>query len=367
MTQPVRHSEQADRREVEEAPRTATAAANPVLRLQGEIGNAAVSRLLARAPATNAAGDITGMQKARERALAHYEAREYEQALAAFAEAYALNPVSTFLYDQADVLERLRRFDEAADMYERYLAAGPLMGDVLKVKSRIRKLRGEQVPEGEDDDAPPITAQGEPGARAWFDRGQAQFIAGRYAYAAASFRRAFELKPLAAFIYNEGSALDKGRHLAADANAYEHYLYLDPTTKDAQEVLGKIKTLRGQVPAVTEASLIDPEDDPSTAPEVTAKGVQGAREWFNRGTVAYQLGDYKRAYDAFVAAYDLKPFSAFVYNQAASLDKLGNVDGAVQAYERYLALERNASDAGRVRERIKRLREGPAGTQIKQP
>jgi tetratricopeptide (TPR) repeat protein len=365
MAQPVRqHSEQEDRREGTETPRTAPPP-NRVLRLQGEIGNAAVSRLLARD--TKTGGDITGMQKARERALRHYEKREWEQALAAFAEAFAANPISTFLRDQADVLEKLRRFDEAAEMYERYLAAGPLTADVMRIRSRIRKLRGEQVPEGEDDDAPEITATGEAGARAWFDRAQAQFTAGRFAYAAASFRKAFELKPLAAFIFNEGSALEKGRHLAAAANAFEHYLYLDPNAKDAKEVLGKIKTLRGQVPPVTEASLIDPEDEPSQAPDVTAKGVQGAREWFNRGQVAYQLGDYKRAYDCFVQAYDLKPFSAFVYNQAASLDRLGNVDGAVQAYERYLALEPKASDAGKVRERIKRLREAPAGAQIKQP
>jgi tetratricopeptide (TPR) repeat protein len=360
-----RRSDFADQRDAEKSPRPAPQ--NPVLRLQGEIGNAAVSRLLARAPASRTGGDITGMQKARERALAHYERREWEQALAAFAEAYAANPISTFLRDQAEVLERLRRFDEAADMYERYLADGPLTADVMRINSRIRKLRGEQVPEGEDDDAPAITASGEAGARAWFDRGQAQFTVGRFAYAAASFRKAFELKPIPAFIFNEGSALEKGRHLAAAANAFEHYLYLDPNAKDAKEVLGKIKTLRGQVPPVTEASLIDPEDEPSQAPDVTAKGVQGAREWFSRGQVAYQLGDYKRAYDAFVAAYDLKPYSAFVYNQAASLDRLGNVDGAVQAYERYLALEPKASDAGKVRERIKRLREAPAGPQLKQP
>ena len=280
----------------------------------------------------------------------------------------ALNPISTFLYDQADVLEKLRRYDEAASMYERYLAAGPLTADVMKVRSRIRKLRGEQVPEGEDDDAPEITAKGDAGARAWFDRGQSQFQAGRFAYAAASFRKAFELKPLAAFIFNEGSALEQGKHLAAAANAYEHYLYLDPSAKDAAEVLAKIKALRGQVPPVTEASLMDPEDEPSQAPDVTATGVTGAREWFNRGTVAYQLGDYKRAYDCFVAAYDLKPFAAFVFNQAAALDKLGNVDGAVQAYERYLALERKASDAAKVRERIKRLRESAGtGSAIKQP
>ena len=64
-------------------------------------------------------------------------------------------------------------------------------------------------------------------------------------------------------------------------------------------------------------------------------------------------------------AYDLKPFPAFVYNQAASLDLLGNTDAAVQAYERYLALDPKARDAEKVRRRIQRLREG--GVEIKKP
>ena len=54
--------------------------------------------------------------------------------------------------------------------------------------------------------------------------------------------------------------------------------------------------------------------------------------------MAFRLADYQRAYDCFVAAYDLKPYSAYVYNQAACLDRIGNVEAAVQAYERYLAL-----------------------------
>ena len=34
--------------------------------------------------------------------------------------------------------------------------------------------------------------------------------------------------PLPEFIFNEGSALEKGEHFAAAANAYEHYLILAP-------------------------------------------------------------------------------------------------------------------------------------------
>lgn len=332
-----------------------------------ELSNAALARRLAREVAEEpiTAPGVTGAQQWHQRGLAHYNAGRFQKAFDAFAEAHRLNPISTFLHDQATCLERMGRNAEAAEMYERYLASGPLSSDVAKITSRIRKLRGEVIPEGEDDDEHAITAKGKDGAMAWFDRAQSAFMAKRYARAAECFRRAFALQPLPEFIYNEGSALEKGEHPAAAANAYEHYLILDPGTNDANEVLAKIKALRGQVPATTEHSLIDPEDEASLAPAVTATGVTGASEWHARGTVAYQLGDFKRAYECFVHAYDLKPFPAFVYNQAASLDLLGNTDAAVQAYERYLALDPKARDAEKVRRRIQRLREG--GVEIKKP
>jgi tetratricopeptide (TPR) repeat protein len=351
------------------APRTPEA---EVLNLQALVGNAAVSRLLARSPdpATKTpepaekpitAPGITGMQQYNERASAHYKAGRYERALNDWAEAYRLHPISTFLRDQADALEHLGRNAEAADLYERYLAEGPLMADIPKIRSRIKKLRGEQIPVGEDDDEPPITAKGKAGAQAWFDRGQEAFLAKRFAKAADCFRSAFALDPLPAFIFNEASSLEQGRHMAAAANAYEHYLILNPSAKDAADVLAKVKTLRSQAPAAGKDSLIDPEDEPSEAPAVTAKGKKGASEWHNRGQVAWQLGDYKRAYDCFVEAYALNPAPEFVYNQAASLDKHGNADGAVQAYERYLVLAPKATDAAKVRTRIQLLQARPAG------
>jgi tetratricopeptide (TPR) repeat protein len=328
-------------------------------RLPAQIPNAALARRLARAPAeTEELGMTAGARRWHEKGVRYYRAGQFDYALVAFATAYELNPISTFLYEQAETLEQLGRPDDAADMYESYLAAGPLTADIPKVQSRIRKLRGEKIPEGEDEDAAEITDQGATGARQWFDRGQSAYQAGRYAKAADCFRHAYGLLANPAFLFDEGTALERGRHPAAAANAYEHYLIADPSAADAAEVIAKIKALRGQAPANDPDGLLDPEDDAAAAPDVAATGDKGASEWYNRGAVAYQLGDYQRAYEAFVAAYDLKPHAAFVYNQAACLEKLGNVDAAVQAYERYLALDPKARDATRVRERIKRLRDG---------
>src|SRR6478752_6369074 len=162
-----------------------------VLGLQALAGNAAVAQVIARAPIT--APGMTGAAQYNQRAYEHFQAGRYEQALADWAEAYKLNPISTFLRDQGAALEKLSRFEEAAKMYEQYLANGPISTDVPRYRSRIRKLRGEQIPEGEDDDEPEIKTKGKEGARDWFDRGQSAFKAHHYAKAAESFRRANQL------------------------------------------------------------------------------------------------------------------------------------------------------------------------------
>jgi len=363
-----------------------------MLRLQTDTGNAAVARLLARQPQTaESPGPITspsqldkpaeaeeppvtktgveGAQDWFDRGYAHYQAGRFEKALHAFEEAYKLYPLANFLYNEAACLERMGRKEEAAQMYGRYLAGNPTATDAEKVKKRIAKLRGEAPkpaePEHKTEGKAPITATGEEGARAWFDRGQEAYLGGDYLKAAQDFKQAFLLKPLPAFLFNEGSALEKAKRPEAAANAYEHYLVLDPGAKDAKETIERIKRLRGE--AAEKDALMDPNADEPAAPAVTATGKEGAGQWFDRGRVAYELGDYKRAYDAFVQAYDLSPQPELVYNQAASLDLLGNADAAVQAYERYLALVPKATDAEKVRRRIKRLRAAPAGTELMKP
>jgi tetratricopeptide (TPR) repeat protein len=343
-----------------------------VARLPDGISNAGVARLLARDVATDeeppiTAPGITGMQQWHERGAAHYNARRYEKALHAYQQAFELHEISTLLYEQADCLEKLQRFEEAADMYQRYLDNGPLTADILPVRSRMRKLRGEQIPVGEDDDEAPIMAKGKEGARAWFDRAQEKFQAKRFAQAAECFRQAFALVPLPEFIFNEATALEKGGHPAAAANAFEHYLIVDPAAADAKEVVEKVKTLRGQAPPGGPDALIDPEDEPAEAPAVTAKGKRGASEWHTRGQVAYLVGDFRRAYEAWESAYELFPNAAFVYNQAAALDRLGNVEAAIQAYERYLALAPKAGDAAQVHKIIERLRRGTTAGDLKAP
>jgi tetratricopeptide (TPR) repeat protein len=333
-----------------------------VLDLQALAGNAAVAQVIARAPTS-----ITGAAEHHQRALKHYNAGRFEEARAEWAAAYQDNPISTFLRDQGDALEHLGRFEEAAKMYEQYLADGPISTDVPRYRSRIRKLRGEQIPEGEDDDEPEIKGTGKDAAREWFDRGQSAYKAHRYGKAADAFREANRQWANPQFIFDEASALEAGHHLRAAANAYEHYLVADPAAKDQDKLIAKIKQLRADAPPQGPDALIDPEDEASEMPAVASKGKRAAGEWFDRAQVAWKLGDFHRAYEGFVAAYDAAPFPDFVYNQAASLDMLGNADAAVQAYERYIALAPKAKDVPKVRKRIALLRANPAAAGPRKP
>ena len=95
-------------------------------------------------------------------------------------------------------------------------------------------------------------------------------------------------------------------------------------------------------------------------PAVTSKGKQAAAEWFDRASSPSGSASIHRAYEAFVAAYDAAPFPDFVFNQAVALDRLGNADAAIQAYERYIALAPKAKDVAQVRKRIALLRANPA-------
>jgi tetratricopeptide (TPR) repeat protein len=296
---------------------------------------------------------IKGAQEWFDRAYAHYQAKRYEQAYEGFMAAYRLYQANGFLYNAASSLVGAGRKAEAADLYERYLDEMPRgISDPKEpqIRAYINKLRSEA-------DVGPIAETGKDGAKRWFERGQKAYLAGDYWKALESFKQAHGLFPMPDFVYNQGSSLEKlGRPMAA-ANAYEHYLLLAPDAKDKQQTIERIKKLREQA---SKEKIVDPWADEAAAPPVKETGLPGAQAWFDRGQIAYHVGDFKRAYDCFVRAYDEKPFPDFVYNQAASLQRLGNVDGAIQAYERYLVLAPKASDAERVRKVIKLLRERAA-------
>jgi tetratricopeptide (TPR) repeat protein len=318
-------------------------------------------------PVTNTG--VTGAQDWFDRAYAHYQAGRFEKARLAFLEAYKLYPHGGFLYNVAACLEQLGRKAEAADMYARYLAETPDALDREKTLARIARLRGQtpdkdqpanqEKPAADKPATGTPTGTGKPGAdpqankeaaREAFDGAQEAFQKGDFEKALAGFKQAYALYPVPDFVFNQATALEKLRRPAAAANALEHYLVLNSSAKDAATVIERIKQLRGE--AAHEDALMDPGEDEAAAPAVTGKGMDAAQAWFERGKVAYMLGDYDRSAQLFLNAFDAKPLPNLIFNHASALDRAGRRSEAIKAYERYLSLDPTASDSGRVRKRI---------------
>ena len=72
---------------------------------------------------------------------------------------------------------------------------------------------------------------------------------------------------------------------------------------------------------------------------------------------AFDRGDFVEAARLLEEAYRVKPWPVLLYNLARAYQQAGNKARAVDAYERYLAAEPTATDAGAVRESIRQLNE----------
>jgi tetratricopeptide (TPR) repeat protein len=70
-----------------------------------------------------------------------YQAGHYETALREFEQGRAIKPLPAFDFDIARCLDRLERWREAADAYERYLAIAPDVQDAAELRERARALR----------------------------------------------------------------------------------------------------------------------------------------------------------------------------------------------------------------------------------
>ncbi len=309
-----------------------------------------------------------GAEKWFDRATKAYLAKDFDKAYSAFMHAYHLLPEPNFLYDAAAAFDMSGRADDAIAMYDRYLAEKPGAGDAEKVRKRIEKLKGDAAGGKVEETGgtaghaaggeTPITATGKEGAKQWFDRAEDQFQQGRYEDAVESFGKAYELEPLPDFVFDQGSALEKQGRPAAAAVAFERYLGLAPGAKDYGEVVERVKKLRAAAKA---DPIADPCADEAAGPDPTATGAEGAGQWFDKGKAAYAVGDYKAAHAAFMHAHDLLPRAALLYNAGAALQLDGDLQGAIDLYERYLAEDPGATDAPKVRKAIEKLKQKLAG------
>jgi hypothetical protein len=83
--------------------------------------------------------------------------------------------------------------------------------------------------------------------------------------------------------------------------------------------------------------------------------MESARREFEHGQDLFVKGDFQGAADAFMAAYQAKPFPAFLFNAAVCYEKLKNYGKAIELFKRYLVEDAKAADKADVEKRIKTL------------
>ena len=108
--------------------------------------------------------------------------------------------------------------------------------------------------------------------------------------------------------------------------------------------------------AIVAANLLA---EPARAAEEAAPSdpaLVAAKADFEEAQTLYIREAYGDAAAKFLAAYDKKPFGAFLFNAAVSLEKVKKYEQAVQFFEKYLEREPEAKDAQEVRERVAGLR-----------
>ena len=81
-----------------------------------------------------------------------------------------------------------------------------------------------------------------------------------------------------------------------------------------------------------------------------------ARDHMERGRDFFAQERYTEAAQEFLAAYEVQPFSAFLFNAGVAYERHGEPARAAELFRSYIERDPEASDAADVRARIERLR-----------
>ncbi len=98
---------------------------------------------------------LVAPNEAAARAEAHFAAQEYERAVDALREAYAIEPDPAFVFAEGSALQALGRLADAIEAYERFLALAPPKPQAQKAYERIQACRAELERERPVDRVPP--------------------------------------------------------------------------------------------------------------------------------------------------------------------------------------------------------------------
>jgi tetratricopeptide (TPR) repeat protein len=107
---------------------------------------------------------------------------------------------------------------------------------------------------------------------------------------------------------------------------------------------------------------------PTTSAAVEKKADKLAKQKFQEGQTAYDVGQFDEALTAYTEAYKLKALPAFLFNIAQCHRQLKNWERAAFFYRRYLKLSPNAPNADQTRELLaeveKRAAEAPSSPAV---
>ena len=84
--------------------------------------------------------------------------------------------------------------------------------------------------------------------------------------------------------------------------------------------------------------------------------MQRAVELFERSEDLYNDGEFREAARLIEEAYELAPDPVLLFNLGRALESAGDLDGAIEAYARYLDEAPSAEDRGAIEVRLRTLR-----------
>jgi tetratricopeptide (TPR) repeat protein len=288
------------------------------------------------------------------RGTAKYQARQYQDAIADYDRAIAINPQHANAYvGRGTAKYGLGKYQAAIPDHDRAIEIDPEYATAYNNRGLAKYSLGQnQAAINDYDRAIEIDPQA---ADPYNNRGTAKFKLGEYQAAINDYDRAIEIDPEgAAVYYNRGFAkYNCGQHQAA-INDYDRAIKIDPQDADAYNSRGTAKHSLGQYQAAINdydrAIEIDPE---------------AAAAYCNRGLAKYSLGQYRAAIADYDRLITLNPQDAATYNnRGAAKYSLGRHQEAIDDCSRAIAIAPQYADAynnrGTVKQNLGRDREAMA-------
>ncbi len=254
-------------------------------------------------------------QSTFQKGAAAFELKQYMVAADFFAQADAQEHHAEISFSHAQALRLAGgHAQEAIALYQRYVAELPTGPRAKEAQGFIVELKG---PDKSGDEKLDVG-----NAKALFQKGEKAFDAGQFMVAADLMAQADTLSPRPQLAFSRAQALRlAGGHAAEAIALYQRYLVELPTGPRAEESQQYIIELKG--PAKTGNEAVDRGE---------------AKALFEKGSKAYDAGQFMVAADLMGQADVLAPRAALAFSRAQALRRAGgHIPEAVSLYERYLA------------------------------